>query len=77
MINLYLWPLREAFNVRHSWLDLESGISVWIFPFVRMTDLDHADIYATFRVTRRQIAKVSTGASFFSVLKVLFLRSSA
>jgi len=61
MINLYLRPLWEAFNIRHSGLDPESRISVWISPFVRMTDLVHVDIYATFRVTRRQIAGISFG----------------
>jgi len=39
----------EAFNIRHSGLDPESRISVWIPAFAGMTTLIYANIYATFR----------------------------
>ena len=41
----------EAFNIRHSGLDPESRISVWIPAFAGMTTLTYANIYATFRLT--------------------------
>jgi hypothetical protein len=39
----------EAFNIRHSGLDPESRISVWIPAFAGMTTLIYENIYATFR----------------------------
>jgi hypothetical protein len=39
----------EAFNIRHSGLDPESRISVWIPAFAGMITLIYAIIYATFR----------------------------
>jgi hypothetical protein len=41
----------EAFNIRHSGLDPESRISVWIPAFAGMTTQIYANIYATFRFT--------------------------
>jgi PAS domain S-box-containing protein len=41
----------EAFNIRHSGLDPESRISVWIPAFAGMTTLIYANIYATFRLS--------------------------
>jgi hypothetical protein len=40
----------EAFNIRHSGLDPESRISVWIPAFAGMTTLIYANIYATFKL---------------------------
>jgi hypothetical protein len=39
----------EAFDIRHSGLDPESRISVWIPAFAGMTTLIYGNIYATFR----------------------------
>jgi hypothetical protein len=41
--------LLETFGIRHSGLDPESRISFWIPAFAGMTNLIHANIYATFR----------------------------
>jgi hypothetical protein len=39
----------EAFDIRHSGLDPESRIFVWIPAFAGMTTLIYGNIYATFR----------------------------
>jgi len=40
----------EAFNIRHSGLDPESRIYVWIPAFAGMTTLIYTNTYATFRL---------------------------
>jgi hypothetical protein len=50
-----IWrSLLEALNIRHSGLDPESRISVWIPAFAGMTALIYANIYGTFRFTRKE-----------------------
>jgi hypothetical protein len=43
----------EVFNLRHSGLDPESRISVWIPAFAGMTTLIYANIYTTFRFRQK------------------------
>ena len=44
----------EAFNIRHSGLDPESRVSVWIPAFAGMTTLIYANIYATCWLSQSQ-----------------------